>query len=300
MSSRYPQPLPHRRHAFGHLRDVAKVRHVFSGCMEIRPRRQRESKLPREPYLSGRLEATVAADFDCIAPALAECFEKRLPFARRQSVAIGMREHCLPIGGMDPVDCLGKVRPGRGYVAGSARAEIPAECLAGIAHMFVFHQEAGEMASTYRGTHSGVARGARQAAGHANGVKLRRNAHSALAARTADGGESLCKRNGVRIDVEAHDVDGLAAPARGYFHTGNEQDIGIGGSLRSLGKTAGFVVIRQREQAYASRCRPADQFRRREHSIGVRGVGVQIDAQGVRNEGEWACIIAKPPLLKNL
>jgi hypothetical protein len=33
-------------------------------------------------------------------------------------------------------------------------------------------------------------------------------------------------------------------------------------------------VIGQREQVYAYRCRPSDQFRRREHSIGIRGVGV--------------------------
>ena len=90
----------------------------------------------------------------------------------------------------------------------------------------------------------------------------------------------------MRIDVQTDNVDGLAVSGSRDLDTGNQQDIGLGGCLGSAGKTAGFVVIRQREQAYASRCRPADQFGRRKHSIGVRGVGVQIDAQGVATRGE--------------
>ena len=69
-------------------------------------------------------------------------------------------------------------------------------------------------------------------------------------------------------------MDGQTVPDGGDLDAGDQHNVEIGGGAHRFGKTAGFVVIRQREQTDASRCRAADQFRRREHSIGLGGVGV--------------------------
>ncbi len=78
----------------------------------------------------------------------------------------------------------------------------------------------------------------------------------------------------MRIDAESKQVQGMTVPGDRDFDAGNQQDIGFGSGLRCLIKTAGFVMVGQCEQADPPGCRPPDQNRRREHSIGVRGVGM--------------------------
>ena len=185
-----------------------------------------------------------------------------------------MRQHRQAAGTVDPVDCLSKVRPGGRHIADPAGAKIAAECITRIAYVLLFHQEAGEMAASDRGRISGMARGARQAAGYAGGIELGCDPYRTLAARAADRGQPVRQFRRMRIDVQTDYMDGLPVPAGRDLDTGNQPDIETGGGLHRLDETAGFVVISQCEQAYASRCCPADQFRRRKHSIGIRGVGV--------------------------
>ena len=130
------------------------------------------------------------------------------------------------------------------------------------------------MAATDRGRIAGVPRGARQAAGYAHGIELGCDSHRARSTRMADGRQAIGKLLRMRIDIEAQYVQGMTVPGDRDLDAGNQQDIDFGGGLRRFRKTTGFVVVSQRQQAYASGGRPPDQGRRRQHPIGVRGVGM--------------------------
>ena len=71
----------------------------------------------------------------------------------------------------------------------------------------------------------------------------------------------------------------MVIPANGDFHTGNQDDIAPACSFGRFCQTTGVVVISQGEQPDASGYRAEDEFSWCEHSIGIDGVGVQINAQ---------------------
>jgi len=137
------------------------------------------------------------------------------------------------------------------------------------------------MAAADRRRASCESRGSLQAAGNACGVELGRYSYGTFAARMADRVQSAGEFRRAHIDVQADDVDGLAVPHSGDLDARNHQNIEFRRGILRLRDTAGVIVIGQREKVYASRYCPLDQFRRREHSIGIRGVGMQINAQGV-------------------
>lgn len=210
-----------------------------------------------------------------------------------------MRKHGLAVGAMDPIDGASELRPARRYEGAPPGTEVTAECIAGIAHMSLFHQEAGEMAAADCGGWAGMTRGARQAAGNAQSVELRCDACGTFATRAADRRQSVGKLGGMRIDVQADDMHGLVIPHGRYFDPGNQSDPEYRRRNCGFGKAAGFVMVCQREQAYASRRGPLNKLGGREHSVGIRGVGVQIDTQGMHYWAKWTCIIAKPPFRMN-
>ena len=242
--------------------------------MEVRSGRQGESEVPRQTYLCRGLEAAVAADFDRVAAALSKVPEQGLQDAGRKSIAIGMRKYRLAAGAMDPVNYQGQLRPGGWYVTGTTGTEVTTERVAGVAHVLLFHQEAGEMAATDRRTISGMAHGTRQAAGYAHAIEPGCDENRTFATRAPDGRQSVHKLGRLGVDVEADYVDRLTVPRGRDLDSGNQCHVELGGRPRRLGKAAGFVVVRQREQVYAPRCRPPHQISGCEHSIGESGVGV--------------------------
>ena len=79
------------------------------------------------------------------------------------------------------------------------------------------------------------------------------------------------------VDLEADDVNSLAAPLRRELDAGHEADAGgLAGGAR-FGETGGGVVVGERERADAARLRAFDQRGRRQHAIGIVAVGVEID-----------------------
>jgi len=117
-------------------------------------------------------------------------------------------------------------------------------------------------------------RGSRQAPRNAGGVELGCYPYGSFAARMADRGQSVGEFRRAHIDVQANNMDGLAAPDSGDLDARDHNNIEVRRGILRLRDTAGVIVIGQREKVYASRHCPADQVRRREHSIGIRGVGM--------------------------
>src|SRR5258708_3597321 len=196
-----PQTLPDCRHARRNFRYITQVRDIFTRRMEVRSGRQGESEVPRQTYLCRGLEAAVAADFDRVAAALSKVPEQGLQDAGRKSIAIGMRKYRLAAGAMDPVNYQGQLRPGGWYVTGTTGTEVTTERVAGVAHVLLFHQEAGEMAATDRRTISGMAPGTRQAAGYAHAIEPGRDENRTFATRAPDVSQSVHKFRRLRVDV---------------------------------------------------------------------------------------------------
>jgi len=81
------------------------------------------------------------------------------------------------------------------------------------------------------------------------------------------------------IDIQANDVDGMVIPASGDFDAGDQHDIAPACRLGRFRQTTGIVMVGQGEQPDAPGYRTEDEFGWRQHSIGMDGVGVQINAQ---------------------
>lgn len=79
------------------------------------------------------------------------------------------------------------------------------------------------------------------------------------------------------LDPERDDVDRLAAPACRKLHAGHECHAVSGAGLTRFVVTGERVVVGERQQTYAARCRARDELARGEYAVGMRAVRMQVD-----------------------
>ena len=93
-----------------------------------------------------------------------------------------------------------------------------------------------------------------------------------------------------RVDVEADDVDGNAAPADRYLHAVDETQAQSGSLGTRFGQAANLVVIGERKNIDAVAHRAPHQFGRREQAVGRCRVAMQvIVGQGLHRRAILAC-----------
>ena len=289
-SCRGSQLLPDGRQCAGYLDRVADIGHTLARRMEIRSRRQRESELAREAYLCGGTEAPLGIDLDGVAAGLVKRLEQRSASCAAKAVTIGMREYCEATGKMDQFDYSIQFGPDRRHVRLAGRCPGRGEMRRwNYARIYVRPEIARNgcgPARPVRARDAARPPGCRQ-------CRARRVAPQyAPPAYRGDCGSRRVLRRGAAIADRCPAREHAASGRSTWLKFPRRRPVECPPRRRQLGfgDAAGFVVVCQGEHVYAPCGGPAHQFGRREHPIGIRGVGMQIDTQqeGVADEGEHA------------
>ncbi|MNR46828.1 hypothetical protein D3C85_1658490 [compost metagenome] len=85
-----------------------------------------------------------------------------------------------------------------------------------------------------------------------------------------------------RIDLEPHDVHGLAGPGDRNLHAGHVAHAQRLGGVPRLALAAHLVMVRQRPEGHAAGMGARGHVTWREHPVGHGGMAVQIGVDCVR------------------
>ena len=94
--------------------------------------------------------------------------------------------------------------------------------------------------------------------------------------------QALYQTRIVFIDLQAHDVHGLAGPGDGNFHAGHEAHAQVQRGRARGGDAGHFIVVRQRPYIDARLARVRSHGSGREHAVGNIRMTMQVDFKHVK------------------
>ncbi len=215
-------------------------------------------------------------------------------------VAARVRDDGLTPGRVNPDDGVGERRPRMRDVAGIAARQVPLEDVLRLARIACFDEVAREV----RPRDEPLARHVLHRAfvrafdaGRREGL-----ADPAGAGRSSDpnGVEPFGQHRMGRIDSQRDDVQRAVVPAHRKLGSADELDSRVSRSGSRFGKAAHFVMIGQRKDVDAARGGACNDRGRRQKTIGMRRVAVQIVTRHRGLGGERDEVVGVPATSEDL